>query len=131
MTYNAQRDGPRIAWAWAIERADAGDFAELERLILAGEPVPGEFRQTLADFATGKRKPKRARGQKRRVTEARARQIREAVAAITTDDAEIGFRKLSREQAFEVVAEAAGLSAEAVRDVTEQRKTYRRKPGEK
>jgi hypothetical protein len=120
-------DANRAAWARAVALADAGDFGELRRLILAGDAVPAEYRQALADFASGKRAPTRARGQRARVSAARARQIREAFAAITADDPEIDFQARTPDEARALIAEAVHVAPETVRDVVEYRKTYARR----
>ncbi len=112
-------------WAYAITLADRGNFQELERLILAGDSVPVDYRQVLADFVTGARKlTKRVR--RPYLSAARAMQLREAFLAITTDDPEIGFRGLSSEKAYGVIAKAAGLPTETVREVVEHRQSSAR-----
>ncbi|MGE5157232.1 MAG: hypothetical protein ACM3OF_03695 [Gemmatimonas sp.] len=105
-------------WAYAVKLADRGNFQELEQLILAGDSVPVEYRQVLADFVTGARKLTR-RVRRPSLSAARAMQLREAFAAITTDDPEIGFRGLSSEKAYGAIAKAAGLPTETVREVVE------------
>jgi hypothetical protein len=121
----------RPAWAHAINCADAGDFGELTRLLLAGEAIPVEYRQAVADFACGQRVPVRRRGQKARLTPARVRQARQWFAAITADDPECGYYGRTHEEAFALIARALGVSEETARDAVQGRHTYARRAGEK
>jgi hypothetical protein len=121
----------RHAWAHAIKCADAGDFAELNALLLACDSIPAEYRQAVADFASGQRVPVRKRGQKARLTPSRVRLAREWFEAITEDDPECGYYARTNEEAYALIARAFGVSEETARDAVQARHTYARRAGEK
>lgn len=125
------------AWADAITLADAGDFAALSRLILRGEPIPSEYRQIVANFIAGARKPRKPRGKRPRLTSYQAQWARDMFDAVSGERgvearAAESFAALRADETYALIGQALRVSEETARDAVRRRKTYaRRKSGEK